>query len=393
MKIAIYEIFIFFKPSLPCASKREQLHTLELNRNRTIAKLYRVIGIKLLILLVLVIKPIAIHAQGITDESVDLSKVPPRIIRACCFFGYDLKLWGVPFVSIDQVIGIDALGEHHYMGNKREGVGTIYTHKGGFIDIGHLRDQIDWTRYLYATIIASRGKGEIVVPLKNEAGRKTLYLNIPTQLDSNDCILLAGKITYDLSLWHEISTWFGASAIPLIPEKFSSFTVEDVYSNLLGIHVGMKTLQSKLPFNSEATRLIVSTLDSLDVVRTVKETYDAYDAINSRWYTNKKRIPRSKVTLKRDPDVLHSSRPWIIPDQEHKSGNPIVLSVPLVNSKDELLTDFYQLTIDPNYRFPIEELFPDHQDRLIDQDDFGVLLKRIAEDLERMEQYKPAEKK
>jgi hypothetical protein len=188
------------------------------------------ISLKLFLLVAFVVNPIMIRAQSMQDDEVNLNKTPPRIIRACCAFGYDLKLWGVPFFSIDQVISIDDLGEHHYMGDKSEGTGTIYTNKGGFIDLGHVRDQIDWTRYLYTTVLNSRGKGEVILPLRKEAGRKTLYLNVPAQFSNSDCILLAGKITYDLSLWHEISTWFGASAVPLLPEKFSSFSVEDVYS-------------------------------------------------------------------------------------------------------------------------------------------------------------------
>jgi len=350
-------------------------------------------SIKLFLFLGFIIAPVTMHAQNTQDDTVDLSKTPPRIIRACCAFGYDLKIWGLPFVSIDQVISIDDLNEHHYMGNKNEGTGTIYTNKGGFIDIGHLRDQIDWTRYLYTTILNSKGKGEVILSLRKEAGRKTLYLNIPKELSTNDCILLAGKITFDLSLWHEISTWFGASTIPFIPEKFSSFSVEDVYSNLLGIHIGMKTLHSKLPFNKAATMIIESTLDSLDAVKTAKETYDAYDAVNSKWYTNKKRIPSTKITLKRDPDILNSSRPWIIPNQTHDSSDSVILDVPILNTKGELLTNFYQFTIDLNYKFPVEEIFPDRESNLINQDDFGVLLNRITNELQIMEQNALAEKK
>lgn len=351
------------------------------------------ISLKLFLLVAFVVNPITIRAQSMHDDEVNLNKTPPRIIRACCAFGYDLKLWGVPFVSIDQVIGIDDLGEHHYMGDKSEGTGTIYTNKGGFIDLGHVRDQIDWTRYLYTTVLNSRGKGEVILPLRKEAGRKTLYLNVPAQFSTSDCILLAGKITYDLSLWHEISTWFGASTVPLLTEKFSSFSVEDVYSNLMGVHVGMKTLHSKLPFNRAATLAIASTLDSLDVVKTAKETYDAYDAVHNKWYTNKKRIPSTNITLKRDPDVLNSSRPWIIPNQTNNIDDSIILAVPLLNTKGELLTNFYQFTIDLNYRFPVEELFPDRKSSLINQDDFGVLLDRITNEIQIMEQNILVEKK
>ena len=349
-------------------------------------------GIKILMFLGFAVNPIAISAQNIPDDRVNLNKIPPRIIRACCAFGYDLKLWGVPFVNIDQVISIDDLGEHHYMGNKREGTGTIYTHRGGFIDIGHMRDQIDWTRYLYNAILNSKGKGEVVIPLRKEAGRKTLYLNVPAKLDDTDCMLLAGKIAYDFSLWHEISTWFGASTLPFMPEKFSSFSVEDVYSNLLGIHVGMKILHSKLPFNDAATKLIASTLDSLDVVKTAQGTYDAYNSIHNKWYTNKKRIPHTNITLKRDTDVLKATRPWIIPSKMDTIGAPNILDVPLLNTKGALLTEYYQFTIDSNHKIPVEELFPDRQNNLINQDDFGVLLNSIKEGLRIMEQDTVGEK-
>jgi len=349
--------------------------------------------LKLFILIAFALNSIAISAKKTHDGDVILSKTPPHIIRTCCAFGYNLQLWGLPFISIDQVISVDDLGEHHYMGKKSEGIGTIYTNRGGFIDIGHLRDQIDWTRYLYNKILNCRGKNGVILPLGNDGGFKNLYINVPAQLDSSDCILLAGKITFDLSLWHEISTWFGVSSIPMMSERFSSFSVEDVYSNLLGIHIGMKTLNSKLPFNQAATKVILSVLDSLDVVKTAKETYDAYDVVNNKWYTNEKRLPNANVTIKRDTDVLTSSRPWIIPNATDNIGDPIILDVPLLNTKGELLTNFYQLTIDLNNKFPAEAMFPSCESRLISQDDFGVLLNRVANDLQIMEQIAFSENK
>ena len=139
--------------------------------------------------------------------------------------------------------------------------------------------------------------------------------------------------------------------------------------------------------------IIASTLDSLDVVKTAKETYDAYDAVNNKWYTNKKRIPSANITLIRDPDVLNSSRPWIIPNQTNNIRDSIILDVPLLNSNGELLTNFYQFTIDLNYRFPLEEIFPGYNSNRINQDDFGVLLNRITNDIQIMEKNALTEKK
>ena len=349
--------------------------------------------LKYFLLVGFVLNAITLHAQKTSDDQVDIDKIPPRIIRACCAFGYDLKLWGVPFVNIDQVISVDDLGDHHYMGNKQEGIGTIYTNRGGFIDIGHVRDQMDWTRFLYTTILHHRGKGEVNLRLRKEAGRKTLKLNVPAEFDKGDCSLLAGKIAFDFSLWHEISTWFGASAIPFLPEKFSSFSVEDVYSNLLGIHIGMKTLLSEPHFNEAATTILAKTLDSLAVVPSPKETYEAYDAVHNLWYSNKKRIPHNNISLKRDPNVLTSSRPWIVPDQTENLGEPIVLEVPLLTTKCELLTNFYEFSIDLNRKLPVETLFPNRESSRINQDDFEVLLQRIVDEIKIMEENEKAEKK
>ncbi|MDP3432015.1 MAG: DUF4056 domain-containing protein [Bacteroidota bacterium] len=63
-------------------------------------------------------------------------------------------------------------------------------------------------------------------------GSEMQLMGIPgIKLTDNDLVNLAGKIAYDLSVWHEIATWFGASTIPFVPERYSSFSVEDVYSN------------------------------------------------------------------------------------------------------------------------------------------------------------------
>ena len=39
---------------------------------------------------------------------------------------------------------------------------------------------------------------------------------------------------YQLSLWHEIATWYGWASFEAFPERASAFSPEDLYSNLLG---------------------------------------------------------------------------------------------------------------------------------------------------------------
>ena len=311
----------------------------------------------------------------------DLHSPPPRIIRSCCAFGSDLHLVGIPFAKINQLTSIEKLGTHHYLGNSSEGVGLIYTQRGGFIDVGHLRDQADWTKYLYTFILENRQSDVVQQKLGYEGGTKNLIFTGLSGLDSADCLLLAGKIAYDLSLWHELSTWFGASLVPLMPERYSSLSIEDAYSNLLGIEIGIAALQSSLPYNEAVTSVLFDKLLELGAVQTEEDTEEALEAVRNIWWSNDKRLPSSKVLLERDTEVYSRVRPWILPGAIFSNVEPEVLYVPYLTSNKHLLTDYYELDIELNYKFPVKEIFPGRDSRLITQNDFDMMLTHIAMEL------------
>jgi hypothetical protein len=285
---------------------------------------------------------------------------------------------------MNQITSIEKLNGHKYMGDKNEGIGLIYTTEGGFIDLGHLRDQADWTKYLYTLILTNKEDGEFVKKLAYEAGKKSLVINANSDLDTADCLLLAGKIAFDISLWHELSTWYGASSVPLISEQFSSFSVEDVYSNLLGVYIGMEALKSCLPYDEAMTAILYETLNDLGAVEAEADTYLALEAVQGTWWTRAKRLPSSGVTIERDMEVHTIVRPWLVPDPRFGSLEPKVLAVPKTTSKGELLTDYYSLNIDLNHKFPVEEIFPERENRIITEEDFGAILIRIEEDFKRL---------
>ncbi len=310
----------------------------------------------------------------------DISSPPPRIIRMCCSFGSDLHITAIPIKTITNITSIEDIGPHHYLGDREEGNGIIYTRRGGFIDMGHLRDQADWTAYLYALILLNRDNGEVSKELGHEGGEKRLTLEIPAGIDSLDAILLSGRIAYDLSVWHEIATWFGASYIPMIPERYSSFSVEDIYSNLLGVTIGMEALKSELPYEEAMTQIISYTLDTLGAVSTVAETYMAMEAVENVWWTRNKRLPSEQILLERNLEVYSNQKPWLVPGL----GNNISsyeLQIPERTRKGLLLSNLYQLTFRLNYKFPFRKMFPFRIDRNITQNDFDVLIKQVAQDL------------
>jgi hypothetical protein len=316
---------------------------------------------------------------------------PPRIIRTCCSFGSDVGMIGVPFVKWTDITCLADLGKHSYLGNKEEANGIIYTERGGFIDLGHLRDCADWTAYLATVILTNQSKEEdYKINLGIEGGRKTLTIDIPNDLNRTSVFQLAGKIAYDLSLWHEISTWFGASFIPLVPERYSSFSPEDLYSNFLGVSLAIQALSSELEYEDAMTQLIESKMKELIAVTTVSETYDAMEKVEGIWWTRKKRLPSKKILLKRYFDSELSLQPWLIP-REKSNEMPVILS-----KDNNDITDLYMLEIKLNYKFPLRHIYPEKKDRIITQKDFDTMqsfIKRRIKELEQKVAYREKRRK
>jgi hypothetical protein len=242
--------------------------------------------------------------------------------------------------------------------------------------MGHLRDCADWTAYLYNLIKASQTDSQFTqTELRNEGGAKSLILKVPENFSEEEIIQLAGKISYDLSLWHEISTWFGASYVPLVPERYSSFSPEDMYSNLMGVHLGMRAIKSELEYNEAMTLELDRMLDTLEALNTENETFEAMLKVNEVWYTNQKSYPSKKVVLKRYINLDSKFMPWLVPGYESQLP-PYLLQKP-----DNYLSQYYQLSLKLNFRFPVDSLFSDKPDRVITQSDFDIIVGFIQSEI------------
>lgn len=310
---------------------------------------------------------------------------PNRIIRTCCSFGTEMQLFAIPGVKLTETTSIEKIGPHHYLGDASEENGIIYSRRGGFIDMAHLRDQSDWTAYLYTQILENKKKGSLSIVLGREGGEKNLNVIIPSNLNNLDLIHLAGKIAYDLSVWHEIATWFGASTIPFVPERYSSFSIEDPYSNLLGVTIGIQALQSELPYEQAVTLIIKKYLKDLDAVSNEAETFLAMEAVRDIWWTRDKKLPSSKVLLQRQLQVYPCLKPWLVPGWSSENQTSSELTVPELTSNGQTLSEFYQLEFKLNYKFPFHKMFPERRERNITQNDFDRMLAQVATELTRKE--------
>jgi hypothetical protein len=204
-----------------------------------------------------------------------VSDIPaPRHLRPCCDFGYNLGLryafLPVLGYRITNLKTIEDVGPHDYdsavvtLGSQGELVseennGLVFTCRGGFIDTAHVRDYADWTIYL-ASKLSGHLRSGTTIELSNEAGKRRVVLEgvdrqlLRTHDPAALTMAIAQWLAVQLSMWHEIATWYGSSSFPGFPEKASAFSPEDLYSNILGTKIAAATASPAGPAPRSSTR-------------------------------------------------------------------------------------------------------------------------------------------
>lgn len=190
----------------------------------------------------------------------------------------------------------DGLGPHSLSYHPKEKLGLVYTCKGGFIDMGHLREAADRAYYaanhIYEGLILSE-KGcsfQIIEPASYHL--KIGYPKNWNQLPSQEKETIAREISTQygqylghLSLiWHEILTWYNYSSKGLFSENISSFSPEDTYSDVLGTWLGARAMSSTPElYEEKMTQLIKETLEELDA-QPAKTAKKAANQVKGEWY-------------------------------------------------------------------------------------------------------------
>ena len=184
--------------------------------------------------------------------------VPPS--RTCCALqAYDT------FTS-SPIEPSKAIG-HIYGSSSIANCGYIYTEKAGLLDIAHLRDHVDLTKYAFDAIGAGLGRIEC------REGIATI------DQSPQDPILLAQAIAFADSWAHELKT-FGTR------QDFSSFSPEDMVSNFLGTYIGGRAIAlagAGSGFNAAVDTLLAGLLSSL-AARPAADTYAAIKSKSGKWF-------------------------------------------------------------------------------------------------------------
>ena len=272
----------------------------------------------------------------------ELPAIPVRErLRPCCAFGSNLRLSAgavpIPAHRLPNVIGPDQLGPHTYDAGivhrrasgdeefaiNRERNGLVYTCRGGFIDTAHVRDYLDWTAYFGSQLAAAAlGSGTREIALPDEGGSRRVRIGeLPPLFGSELLAAVRGSaewLAFQLSVWHEIATWYGYESIPGFPEQASAFSPEDFYSNLLGtklaaVMIQRRSLRTEPLFNHSATQWIAEALAALRAVpREVGE--DAMQALDGVWWNSQARVSQKELLLRRSFAIGNPIEPWRVPD-------------------------------------------------------------------------------
>jgi hypothetical protein len=190
----------------------------------------------------------------------------------------------------------EKLGRHCLDNCGEEKLGMVYTCKGGFIDLGHLREAADRTQYasqiVYNTLIRSRTNCTYRIIEPAWYSLTISYPKLWSSFSWQQKKAVARKVSIQYGqylahtslIWHEIISWYGFASSGVFSENISAFSWEDPYSDLLGTRLAVMALNAPNESYEDAmTRLIYETLRGLDV-QPAATARQAEQLVQGKWF-------------------------------------------------------------------------------------------------------------
>ncbi len=253
--------------------------------------------------------------------------------------GYSPTTGGVPFADPAR------LGSHSYGPGVGEASGIVYTERGGSIDIDHVRGAADIAKRAYdlsRSALLKGKKGFSVSPsfefysnkieFKYPENWDTLSAEEKTSIATEVSLQVGRAVGYNSTLYHEMLTWFGTRFM-LMPEFYSAFSWDDVYSNLVGATLAMKAVQDpNQNYNRAMTRLLDEEMRTLGAVPRA-EAIRVTDSVKGKWFKGglaHPSISRRNVDAGFDDGYVS---PALIPGAS--DAEPIDYAVPALDSLEK----------------------------------------------------------
>jgi len=275
-----------------------------------------------------------------------------------------LRLGAIPYPGVFNLFALCDpfdLGDHRYEGfaasrNETEH-GVMYTCKAGFLDIGHIRDTIDWAYYtqvrLEQEFIAGHTRFVLPTGVPSMMHVTLEYPSFWNDLDRQEkarvahelSIVMSQRLVYLMGIWYEAVTWMGYKSSVVIPEDRSSFTYEDTMSHMVAVMVVGRALRdTKHGYNEAVTVALRQVIDELGPVSIAKAN-EAVGLVEGKWWKN-------GMSLKRYLDVGlddETIEPWLVPGLDACSvKRPPSYSLPsMANVSGRDFSNFYTVAIEP----------------------------------------------
>lgn len=279
--------------------------------------------------------------------------------RTCCALATHLPLHlgsaHVP-ITLGQLMSTEGLGHHSYTGWERlsEGNGLLYTVRGGYIDLGHTRDFADMTAYLAVHLrsLLAQGKGSIELDPLLAKRRVVVTRAVPREHIAETSLLLARRMTFDVSVWTEIGQFYGRGKMRGAEEKYSAFTPEDLYSNLLGTWLGANAVASPRPYDDALTEGLRTKLFELGAVSTKTAERTTY-ALAGTWWSADTAWPSPEIAILRSFELGPHLLPVIAPPDVQPpmprggDASPVAQDVP-VDGPTGKLADIAHVELEPD---------------------------------------------
>lgn len=186
-------------------------------------------------------------------------------------------------------------------------VGFVYTCAAGFIDLGHVRDCVDLTRFYWEELRRDASSGRRLEPPGGMRGTITLNQAVPP--DSR--LAVARSIAYDESIWHEIETYTDW-------QRDSSFSPEDLTSNFLGTWVAARAIRAGGTFDVAVAATLHSLLREFGAV-SAAGTQQAFDRIKGTWVQGSP-LNIGRYLRRRNFDLRPG--PWLVDGVPACAGRP-----------------------------------------------------------------------
>ncbi|MEQ6342566.1 MAG: DUF4056 domain-containing protein [Gammaproteobacteria bacterium] len=251
-----------------------------------------------------------------TPDDTGLQPIPQRF---CCLLAPQQVN---SLTQNDNIADPLNLGQH---GSWNEVNGIIYSGRAGFLDLAHIRDSCDTTKYIFDQL-AQGVMPRTVLVKRTRVGISPGVLGIAiVHKRPLRPIDLARVIAYDAGLGHEIATYYDMGIFGVdVGGHNSSFSPEDLCSNFLGTLLAERAIAAGGNFNHAATAELNTLIRDLDG-QIPSETLRAFNLINGHWVWFSRTNFYRSVTL---PGYLRrrnfTSMPWVAGHPSDKPPPPYV---------------------------------------------------------------------